>query len=184
MRLAFRIAVNAFPLNRFLKVPPPREKSMWAEYNADSSDTAKGHCIRKPYLCCVTFGCARELGWIPADTQPAPVGGNRTESHRRDWWCKPANDTSLFSLFILLNAQRGRLRRQLLQTAQHSQLRIAECQCCDSSIEGNVSAILSIYQMLEMQQSPWHRILNILYPVLTHTHKHVQLLLLGIEPQW
>lgn len=48
---------------------------MWGEYNAGSSDTTKGHCIRKPYLCCVTFGCAGEVGWIPADTQSAPVRG-------------------------------------------------------------------------------------------------------------
>lgn len=147
VRLAFRIAVNAFLLTRLLKVPPPREKSMWGEYNADSSDTAKGHCIRKPYLCCVTFGCAGELCWIPVDTQSAPVGGNRTDSHTRDWWCKPANDTSLFSLFILFNARRGRLRRQLLQTAQLSQFRMAGCQCCDSKHGGecfsNIKYLLS-----------------------------------------
>lgn len=53
----------------------PRKKSMWGEYNAGSPDTTKGHCIRKPYLCCVTFGCAGEVGWIPADTQSAPVRG-------------------------------------------------------------------------------------------------------------
>lgn len=74
VRLAFRIAVNAFLLMRLLKVPSPCKKSMWGEYNADPSDTAKGHCIRKPYLCCVTFGCARELGWIPADTVSSSWG--------------------------------------------------------------------------------------------------------------
>lgn len=117
VRLAFRIAVNAFFLMRLLKVPAPCKKSMWGEYNADTLGTTKGHCIRKPYLCCVTFGCAGELGWIPADTRSAPVGGSWTDCYIWDWWCKPANDTSLYPLFILLNAQRGRLRRQLLQTA-------------------------------------------------------------------
>lgn len=68
VRLAFRNAVNAFLLMRRLKVPAPRKKSMWGEYNADYFAITKGHCIRKPYLCCVTFGCPGEPGWIPADT--------------------------------------------------------------------------------------------------------------------
>lgn len=88
----------------------PHKKSMWGEYNAGSPDTTKGHCIRKPYLCCVTFGCAGEVGWIPADTQSAPVRG--TEWILNVWFevptsaSAPANGTLLFSLlrFWMLGA--------------------------------------------------------------------------------
>lgn len=70
--LPFRTAVNAFLLIQLLKASPCK-KSMWGEYNAGGSDTTKGHCIKKPYLCCVTFGNAGEVGSIPVDTQSASV---------------------------------------------------------------------------------------------------------------
>lgn len=84
--LPFRIAVNAFLLILLLKEPLPCKKSMWGEYNAASWLTTKGHCIRKPYLCWVTFGCVGssvESLWAPSQIQ----SGEQNGFLKCDWRC-------------------------------------------------------------------------------------------------